>query len=181
MVQVMVVRSGAARPDDLTDQDYADIYREIRDKMSLRQFVELVHSAYSIAFWSKYEANKGTLNRQARQELRRAVGLAPLDPSVGEALETVKGDATVYRVGAGQPDRVVLVGEDEHGVLMRLNGRLDVLEQPEPVTRLQRPRDLGRISLARPTWERLNAVRAARGLSWSEFLEPLLIDEQAEN
>lgn len=185
-VSVTVVTAEAVRSDELTDQDYADIYEEVRRKMSLRAFVDLAGSVYSIAWWSKLEAGKATLTRQAKRELRRVVGLPDLRPTVEEAVAGVDPDATVYRVGEGQPDRVVLVGHGAHQVLMRLNGRLDVVADADDgeggedgsaavvtgVTRYCRPR--GRIMLERDAWERLNEARTRAGLSWAAFLAPLV-------
>ena len=79
---VTLVTHTARAADNLTDAEYRDIYDELRQQHSLRQFVQITHTAYSIAWWSKYEHDSIALTRQARNELRAAVGLQPLPLTV---------------------------------------------------------------------------------------------------
>lgn len=187
---VTTVTARAEAADNLTPADYRDIYDELRSKAPLRGFVEMIHSQYSIAWWSKYERNDVTLTRPARNELRVAVGLPALPLTVAEATVRVNPDATVYQVGRAPATRVVLVGADAPAALtLRLNGNLAV-EHPErsgtasqdpaqtsgvtAVTRPPRratPTRAIRVSLTR--FERLNAARRRAGLTWDAFLDRL--------
>lgn len=182
------VTAGAKSADGLSEQDYRDIFDELRSKCTLRRFADLIHSAVSFAWWGKYENYEAVLNRERRAELRAAVGLPALPATVAEAVADVDPDATVYRVGAGRPDRVVLVGSDVAGPLtMRLNGTLERVGEPAdgdpaedapvtPVTRARTRASRGSIVVDRVLWERLNARRLARGVSWPEFLDALAGD-----
>ena len=89
--------------DDLSAADYKDVYDELRGRdpvtgayaVSLDKFVTMVTSAYSKAQWSKYHNGEATLTRTMRNELRRAVGLAPLPPTVADATAAASPDAAV--------------------------------------------------------------------------------------
>ena len=41
--------------DDLSTQDYADIWRELKDAHSLRDAIAVMQSALSPATWSQYD------------------------------------------------------------------------------------------------------------------------------
>lgn len=174
---VTLVTTRAQSADDLTDQDYRDIYSEIRSRMSLRAFVAIVHSGYTIGYWSKWENSPDlVLTRQARNELRAAVNLPVLPPTVAEALQQVDPNAAVYHVGADRPDRLVMVGADVPAVTLRLNGSLTVgdgepvsasLVSPDTPRRSRPPTKAVRFSPA--TFDRLATLRRDAGLSWDEF------------
>jgi hypothetical protein len=175
---VTLVTSASASADTLTDADYRDIYDELRSKCSLDRFIVAIGSAVSKAWWSKYERGEATLTRPRRAELRAAVGLPALPPAVADVLATVDPDATIYQVGAGARDRVLLVGSDVHDTLdLRLNGSLRILDV-EPagnshVTAVTRPRDRSSyagLTVRRETKERLDAARVKSGLTWDQFL-----------
>jgi hypothetical protein len=163
--------TGQATRDDLADQDYRDIYDEVRSNKSLDQFVALAGSQYSKAWWSKYERRQVQLTRPARNELRRLMHLVELAPTVGDALVDVNPDAEVWRVGELQPDRVILVGIEHAGpaLLLRVNGSLEA-----HVTTVTRRSKRQAIKIGSPLWLRLNAARIAANLSWPEFLGRLL-------
>jgi hypothetical protein len=175
---VTLVTSTSASADTLTDADYRDIYDELRSKCPLRQFADLIHSAVSFAWWSKYERGEAHLNRPRRAELRAAVGLPALPPAVADVLAAVDPDASIYQVGAGASDRVLLVGSDVTDTLdLRLNGSLRVLDE-EParnshVTAVTPPRDRSSyagLTVRRETRNRLDAARVRSGLTWDQFL-----------
>jgi len=131
--------------DDQTDSDYRGMYEELRDGWSLAQFVERTGSAYSKAQWSKYERGQTPLTRTMRNELRRAVGLPPLPPSVIEVTSGLHPDALVAQVGNEQPNRALLVGSDVETAHIYVNGGFAVIEPPSesvvtPVTSDSRPR-----------------------------------------
>lgn len=160
---------------DLADDDYKDIYEELRRQRTLRQFVEMLASRYSIGWWSKYERGDVQLTRAARNELRIAVGLAALPRLVEEVMGDVDPNAVVYRVGDMRPDRVILVGHDQP-LAMRLNGVLAVEDMPPAgaVTRVTGRRQRVSLSVEPAVGQRLNEARLAAGLTWTEFLSRLL-------
>lgn len=175
-----------AGADDLTDQDYRDIYDELRGQHSLRAFVEIVASRYSFAWWSKYERGDVELTRDARTELRRAVGLPLLPPTIAQATTDVDPNAVVYRVGHERLTRVVLVGHPRP-LTIHLNGTLAAREDdagdaddiadppPDPhVTEVTRRKKRQTISLDPELHRRLNAARQAAGVTWAAFFQPLL-------
>ena len=73
----MIVTENASH-DDLSEQEYREIFDELREQLSLTQFVGYIRCEYSRALWSKYERCLCDLNRTQRNELRRAGGLSIL-------------------------------------------------------------------------------------------------------
>jgi hypothetical protein len=184
---VTVVTAGAGQ-DALSDADYREIYAEVRGfdeasgkyAVSLDEFVGLIGSVYSKAAWSKYHRDEMPLNRVMRGELRRAVGLPVLPPTVGEAVAGVDADATVVQVGDDDlVRRVVLVGGDAP-VTVHWNGDVrawvsagcspgktrtvaEFLGLVTPVTRSRRG-----VFVAVSVFDRVNALRRSQGLSWAQ-------------
>lgn len=136
MTHVTLVTKGAP-PDDLTLVDYREIYEELRKRdpetgtyaISLDKFVTLVTSAYSKAQWSKYHNDKADLTPTMCNELRRAVGLVPLPPTVAEATATASPDAAVWQVGDGAADHVIMVAGCEP-ITLHVNGAVSVATTP---------------------------------------------------
>lgn len=168
----------AAGADSLTDAEYHEIFEELRGKHSLREFALLSQTRYSIAWWSKIERG-AMLTRDARNDLRRAVGLAPLPPTVAQATARADPGAVVYQVGAAQASHIILVGHPTP-LTLRLNGKLDASEGfgglalQSHVTEVTRPRNRRAISVPCELWQRLNEARRAAGSSWAIFLGDLL-------
>lgn len=100
--------------DPLTEQDYRDIFTELREKMSLDRLVAQVGSRYSKAQWSKYERAQAPLTVTMRNELRCAVGMIELPPSVPTALAGVDPDGTVYQAGKNAPDAAFVWSTSEY-------------------------------------------------------------------
>jgi hypothetical protein len=101
--------TGDAGQDDLDDNDYREIYDELRQGHSLRNVVALV-GVLSPSWWMQYENGSKALTWTARCGLRRAVGLPMLPVPVGEALKDVDPNAEVWKVGDDEhPDRVLLI------------------------------------------------------------------------
>jgi hypothetical protein len=188
MPAVTTVTTRAVSADDLSESDYREIYTELREQTTLRKFAEVIESQYSFAWWSKFEREVGQLTRPARQELRRAVGLPALPPTVDEAMAGVDPDATVYRVDdrqqtaddRRQADRVVLVAV-RGPVSLNLNGDLEVVEcapdgqeRDYVVTGVTRRRQRKGVSIRPTTWESLNDARKQAGKTWDEFLTDLI-------
>lgn len=129
--------------DDLSAADYRDIYDELRGRdpvtgsyaVSLDKFVTLVTSQYSKAQWSKYHNGEATLTRTMRSELRRAVGLKPLPPTVAEATAAASPDAAVWQVGSGPADHVIMVAGYEP-MTLHVNGAVSVDSQRASISTL---------------------------------------------
>ena len=158
-----------AQADSLSQDDYREIFEELRRGHSLRQFVEIIQSAYSIAYWSKFDRGDAALTRPACNELRRAVGLPDLPVTVEEALAGVDPNAVVYQVGDDRPGRVILVG-CAGPLHMSLNGTLTAVSDEHVTAVTRRPRRVS-VSIHPALHERLTALRTARGWSWAELLE----------
>ena len=172
---VTLVTRTARAADQLTDADYRDIYDELRQQHSLRQFVQISNTQYSIAWWSKFEHNDIALTRQARNELRAAVGLPPLPLTVEQATAAIDPDAAIYQVGNDAITRVVLIAHPTP-LTMHLNGTLDVDDlAPQPrVTPVTRPRNRRTVSIQPSLWQRLNATRRAQNVTWDQLLQRVL-------
>ena len=171
MINVTVVTAPVA--DVLSDDDYRDIYAELRQKCSLDAFVAAIGSRYSKALWSKYERGIAPLNHEMRQELRAAVGLPALPVPVADALSVVDPAATVWQIGEGPVSRVVMAGQSPDRLQITINGTCSVEEMASErhVTAVTRRRNRRTISLPADSWERLNEARLAAGETWREFLE----------
>ena len=63
-----------------------------------------------------------------RNELRRAVGLAALPPTVAEATATASPSAAVWQVGDGVPDTVIMVSGEP--CTISVNGAVDGAKTP---------------------------------------------------
>lgn len=107
MIPVTTITKNASQ-DNLTEQDHRDIFEELRQQHSLRDFVALAKSTITIAQWSRYERGEWTLTRAAKNDLRRAVGVDVLPPTIAESVADVDGDAEVIEIGDGDTVRRVL-------------------------------------------------------------------------
>jgi hypothetical protein len=184
MIQPVTLVTRDATLDDLSTQDYRDIYDELRERdecnssyaVSLDKFVALVTSQYSKAQWSKYHNGEAALTRTMRNELRRCVGLKLLPPTVAEATATASPDAAVWSIGDGPAEHVIMVTSTEP-MLLHVNGSVAVaspatqMGQNDAVTAVTRtvaPRKY----YARPTAsETQNERRVALGVKWAEIIE----------
>ena len=170
--------------DDLSVADYRDIYDELRARdaatgaygVSLDKFVTLVTSAYSKAQWSKYHNGETTLTRTMRNELRRAVGLPLLPPTVAEAAAAASPDAAVWQVGTGPAEHVIMVASPEP-LTLHVNGAVSAASGTAPcrqngdvteVTRTGRKRRQYTRPVATVTQ---NSRRLALGAGWREIIE----------
>lgn len=197
MVQPVILVTKDATLDDLSTQDYRDIYDELRERddcngsyaVSLDKFVTLVSSQYSKAQWSKYHNGETTLTRAMRNELRRCVGLKLLPPTVAEATATASPDAAVWSIGDGPAEHVIMVTTPEP-ITLHVNGAVSVASADA-----QMPSNGGyngqgatkqpRRYYARPTAsETQNRRRVALGVKWAEIIERglnALEDERQDN
>lgn len=157
--------------DDLSMGDYRDIFNELREKMSLDKLVDLLHSQYSKAQWSKFEHSPDmVLTRIMRNELRSGVGLAPLPLTIEQATAQASPDAAVWRVGEGTPEHVIMVGSEP--VTLHINSGVSVAVPERHVTMVtvgQNQREY----TARPYVSKLQKERfvALPVRSWSEVID----------
>jgi len=100
--------------DPLSESDYRDIFAELRQQISLDKLVALVGSEYSKAQWSKYERGQAPLTVAMRNELRAAVGMNQLPPSVQSALSDIDPNGTVYKAGKTAPDAAFMWSTSEY-------------------------------------------------------------------
>lgn len=112
MTAVTAITTPETRLDDLTDQDYRDIYEELRRGRSLAEFCTLIQTVVHKSWWSQYETGTRHLNTERKNELRRSVSAHELAPDVAKALEAVTADATVWRVGTGTANHVIMLAQD---------------------------------------------------------------------
>ena len=189
MTEITVLTRNAAAAETLTDTDYREIYDELRQKTTLREFAYgAIGSERSFAWWSKYERGEARLARADKNCLRRAVGLPELPLAVEEAVSAISPDAVVYRIGADDLANKIIILADPDPLTLHINGSVTVLDDPAPTSpvtpvtaptpsaaRPSRPRSS--ISLDKPVWQRLNDLRAARGLTWEALLTSLLTEE----
>ena len=170
--------------DNLSAADYRDIYDELRGRdaatggyaVSLDKFVTLVTSAYSKAQWSKYHNGETALTRTMRNELRRAVGLPALPPTVAEATAQASPDAAVWQVGDGPAEHVIMVTTPEP-ITLHVNGAVSVAsgarqqaagDDVTEVTRTKRRRGY----IARPVANKTqDSRRQAIGATWRAIID----------
>lgn len=177
MITVTTVTRNATH-DNLSADDYRDIYRELRQydeqaqryAVSLDKFIGMIGSQFSKALWNKYDHGEKELNRDQRNELRRAVGLTVLPMTITEAVADVDPDAEVAKVGEGTPRKVILLASCEP-LTLTVNGEIEadpLTSHVTVVTRALRPRK----RLVRPVASiEQNKRRMAVSASWSEIIE----------
>lgn len=168
-----------ADTDELSDQDYWEVYHfELRGwdegaqkyRVSLDAFVDLVHSTYSKALWSKYHNGVAPLNRTMRNELRTAVGMKPLPPTVAEAVATVDGNPRVVQLGTEKANQVLLIG-DPGPLTIMVNGEVTAWKTA-PLTSPVGSRRRVRRNYIRPVANDAQAARrSALGVSWGAVLD----------
>ena len=137
MTHVTAVSTPETRHDDLTEQDYRDIYDELRDHLSLAEFIARAGSTVSRSWWSQYEAGGKRLSWERRNELRRAVMPDEIAPPAAVAAAAVTENASVWRIGEGLADRVILVTpEVQSPLFLSVNGGVHIgnpSQQQNPV------------------------------------------------
>lgn len=108
----MISHLRPAGGDDRTEEDYRDIFAELRSNRSLR---ELMHAAGApqkrIAYWSRFARDPEAVpDPEGKNELRRLVGLPELDPPASAVVAAATDPAAaVWQVGDGPADRVILL------------------------------------------------------------------------
>ena len=179
MTTIFHITTRLSGVDDLTADDYRDIYNELRSKMPLRRFVAFIGSTVSFTWWSLYEGGERPLSDDRRNELRRAVGLPPLAPTVVGALASaVADDAHIYRIG-DTPAHTVILSSVPEPITICLDNGVHILPagpavnaSVTPVTRPRNRAPRKTIELSPTTWKRLNSARPA-GQTWDDYLSAL--------
>ena len=178
------VTTPETRQDNLTDEDYREIYQEVRTGKSLRQFLLLTRSSVSPSFWSQYEQGTKSLTTERKNELRRAVNLPELAPDPAQALSEVTEDVQIWRIGQGAANRILMITpETTEPFTVSINGAISInsgesaQNSPEPnvtpVTRQSRT-CVGIGGLRPETRSQLDAARRAQSLTWDAFLLSLI-------
>lgn len=161
-----------ATVDNLSADDYRDIFTELRQNLSLDKLIGVLHSEYSKATWSKYERGELELNRTMRCELRRGVGLAELPATVADAVTArTHPDAAVWAVGDGDANHVILVAKRDD-VALHVNGGVTCIAEI-PCNRGYTDRGK-RKSVIRPWVSKTQLERfqgLQDGLSWRDVID----------
>ena len=136
MILVTLITRSAGT-DDLSEQDYRDIYEEVnprdangKPRYSLDKFVSHIASHYTKATWSNWLADKHPSTRIMRAELRAAMDLKPLPPTIAELALLVDEHAEIWAVGDGPKNRVILASKEDrvqihtNGVVTAHSGRV---------------------------------------------------------
>lgn len=179
MSDVVTLVTRDATLDNLSSQDYRDIFTELRQNLSLAQLTDVMRSQFSRASWSKYERNEMELNRTMRNELRQAVGLPCLPETVADAVNSrTSPDAAVWSLGDGIADRVILVGGNYDDVMLHVNGVVTVADDSHMPIVVDAPRNRGYTASTqrKPTVRPVASVaqnerRAALGASWAAVID----------
>ena len=173
--------------DDLSAQDYRDIYAELRrldmdpkDRISFDRFIAAIGSQYSKAQWAKYDAGETSLNRTMRSELRVAIGKPPLPLTIAEATAQASPDASVWMFGDGVPEHVIMVGESP--VTLYVNGTVSTAAPECNVTKVTRHLQ-PRKRYIRPCvpFEYATRLEGLVGVSWLDVIEAGLSALEAQH
>ena len=116
--------------DNLSVNDYRDIFTELRQNLSLDKLIGVMGSSYSKATWSKYERGELELNRTMRSELRKAVNLPALPETVADAVShRTSPDAEVWTVGDGafSAGKVLLINGEHQDLVLHVNGTVQAM------------------------------------------------------
>ncbi len=145
MTPVLITQD--ATLDDLSLNDYRDMVQELRQSMSLDKMIAALGSEFSKPLWADVEKGIKLPNRKQRNELRRLFNMPMLPPTVADAVSVASPDASVWMVGEGVPDTVVMVAGHEP-VTLHVNGSVETVSYfPE---RLTCPRERSLTPVYRP-------------------------------
>jgi len=182
--QVTINASQAA--DDYTDEDYWNIYCELRNYdpqsrkygLTATQLIDRLRSKFDRAMWSNYQysyerslsdpSERIRLTRPMKSELRAAINVAPLVPTVAEAVGAADPDSEVLKIGPGTAQHVIMIGEQCPGILIRFYEG-DIRARPLGATS---GATQGRRRLVRPVASKeQEAARMALGLPWKRIID----------
>lgn len=159
--------------DNLSVNDYRDIFTELRQNLSLDKLIGVMGSSYSKATWSKYERGEMELNRTMRSELRRAVGQSELPLTVADAVShRTSPDAEVWSVGDGafSAGKVLLITGEHQDLVLHVNGTVQAMPH-QPPCNLGYTGAVRRKRLIRPVASvEQNERRTALFASWNDVI-----------
>ncbi len=177
MNQTVSLVTKDATLDDLSMGDYRDIFDELRpidpktgNRLSLDKFIASIKSQWSKALWGRYDNGEPVLNRSMRSELRVGVGLPPLPLTIEQATAQASPDASVWKVGEGTPEHVIMVGNEQ--ITLHVNSGVSVVHPERHVTKVT----VGQVQreyTARPYVSKTQKARflALPVRSWSEVID----------
>ncbi len=144
--------------------------KRTKESLSLGDLVTLLNSQYSRAMWSQYEHGERSLNRTMRSELRVALNLPPLPPTIAEATAQASPDAAVWQVGEGVPEHVIMVSDTP--VTLYVNGGVSTISQTSNVTGVTRGH-IQRKRYIRPCvpFEHAERLNRLESVSWQDVVE----------
>lgn len=174
----MITLLRPAGGDHLTPADYRDIFDELRAGRTLRALVEAAGAPEGrIAYWSRYGRDLAmTPDLQARNELRRLVGLPELLPAAGDILAgAIAPDAAVYLAGPanGPAGRALLINQHAGDVAITWPANGEPSINTRRALSSTRPRRKT-VNLTPATHARLLSQARAAGVTVQAFIERLL-------
>lgn len=141
MSQTVTLVTKDATLDDLSAGDYLEMCEELRpvdpktgNKLSIDKFIARIGSQWSKPLWHQVISGEKNPNRSQRNELRAAMGLTLLPPTVAECAAQASPDASVWKVGEGTPEHVIMVGNEP--VVLHVNSGVSVIEPERHVTKV---------------------------------------------
>ena len=153
----------------LTDEDYCEMYAELEGDGTPHTVVKRIGEPPSAAAWYKWRKGDGPLTANMQAKLRSAHGITTVMDACAMSSET----ATVYQVGEGVPDTVVMVALSEP-VTLRVNGSVSVVTDCHaiPSNSSGDARKRIRRTYSRPcATEAQNSRKEALGVSWAEVID----------
>ena len=175
---VTKVTENAGVPETLTDDDYRDIYNELRGyhpdtglfDLTVGKLVKMIDSKVSRAAWWNYDIGKLALSRKMRNELRAAVGQPLLPPTIEDAMADVDPNGAVFQVGEDTPHRVIIIGDKDplwiHSTPEGLTASRTIATEPPRTP----PRPRKRVDRPWVTQEQMQAQESL-GVAWKEIID----------
>jgi hypothetical protein len=183
-MNIELLTENAEACETMSEEGYRDIYDELRnthlpmkERPSLDKFCSLIESKIPKMTWSRWEKGEGKLTRVMRNELRVAMRLDVLPPTVLEVMDDIDPDVKIVKVGNNETSYVILVGTSEvmtvdlteHGLEIANVAKQSVLVDLFKKKRVRKP-------LIRPiASERQRDLKQLTGCSWSEIIDAGLL------
>lgn len=177
MAQPVTLVTRDATLDNLSVGDYLEMCEELRpidpktgNRLSIDKFIARIGSQWSKPLWHQVIGGEKLPNRSQRNELRAAMGLPLLPPTVADATAQASPDAAVWMVGDGVPEHVIMVGSEP--VTLHVNSGVSVVAPQAHVTRVT-GRQIQRKRYTRPCVSEAQNRRflALPVRSWGDVIE----------
>lgn len=150
--------------DELCNNDYIDMFERLKTT-NYNEFVNIIDSTYSKAFWSKWRRGKCHLPWRARNELRLASGLSLLPPSLAEIVGGI-GRARIYV--AGKVKDTIVIGDSEDGISVSIGGGGGVKLRIMKGGIKRSPRK--QVCVSDSTFAQLSVMKIKHGMGWSQLM-----------